>query len=245
MAPRSSDEAHLEQVVAGGLRSWLAKARDAVMSQWRKHKAMPDPHAIFSTQADWKSEVDTILTTIGQIGMAAWSRATDVPPVSRHAFVMSSLAQTENLLARIPDEVYNKIFAEITDGVNAGETIDKIAARVDNILDWSGSENWPHRAKVIAITEVTRAYGAATVAAGMEQSRITGRLLQKKWVSEGDTKVRAAHAEANGQTRPLGTPFMVGGFPMQHPGDPTAPADEIVNCRCDVEILNEGTRGNG
>lgn len=245
MAPRSSDEAHLEQVVAGGLRSWLVKARDAVMSPWRKHKAMPDPHAIFSTQADWKGEVDTILTAIGRIGMAAWSRATDVPAVSRHAFVMSSLAQTENLLARIPDGVYNKIFAEIADGVNSGETVERIAARVDNILDWSGSENWPNRARIIAVSEVTRAYGAATVAAGMEQSRITGRLLQKKWVSEGDTKVRAAHAEANGQIRQLAEPFMVGGFPMQFPGDPVAPANEVVGCRCDVEILNEGTKGNG
>jgi hypothetical protein len=240
MAPRSADEARLEGIVASGLRSWLAKARDAVMSQWHKHKAMPDPHAIFSTQAAWKDEVDTILTEIGKIGMGAWSRATDVPPVSRHAFVMASLAQTENYLVAIPDEVYNKIFAEITDGSNAGETIDKIAARVDDVLNWSGSQNWPNRARVIATTETTRAYGSATVAAGMEQSRVTGRLLRKKWVSRSDAKVRAAHAEANGQIRALGEPFQVGAVPMQYPGDASAPAGEVVDCRCGVEILNEG-----
>lgn len=240
MAPRSEDEARLETVVASGLRSWLARARDAVMAPWRNHKAIPDPHAIFSTQADWKNEVDTILTTIGQIGMAAWSRATDVPPVSRHAFVMASLAQTENLMIAMPDGVYNMIFAEIVDGTNAGDSIEKIAAKVDNVLNWSGTLNWPARAHNIAVTETTRAYGAATVAAGMEQSRVTGRLLRKKWVSEGDTKVRAAHAEANGQTAQLGTPFIVGGVPMQHPGDAAAPADEVCECRCDVEILNEG-----
>jgi hypothetical protein len=34
----------------------------------------------------------------------------------------------------------------------------------------------------------------------------------------------------------------VGGFPMLMPGDPTAPPEEVVNCRCDLVIVNEGGR---
>ncbi len=150
---RDQDEGELETLAASGLKRWLGKARDAVMAPWRRYKMAPDPTGVFQVAPDWKAEVDTILTKIGQISMGAWSEATDVPPVSRHAFVVSTLAQTENLLTNIPDEVYNLVFAELTDGVNAGESLPKLAERVEAVLSWSGSPNWPGRARLIAVTE--------------------------------------------------------------------------------------------
>lgn len=236
---RDGDEQHLETVVTGALRRWLNRAREVVMKPWRQFKMMPDPTAIYSTQQDWDSEVDTILTTIGQIGMNAWSQATDVPPVSRHAFVVSQLAQTQNLLVRIPDEVYNLVFAEITDGVNGGETVEQVADRVDRILTFTNSERWVNRAKTIAMTETTRAYAAGTLAAGMEQSRVSGKLLQKQWQTESDERVRVSHRAVDGQVRDLGMPFYVDGFPMMFPGDPLAPPELVVNCRCDLLIRNK------
>lgn len=238
---RDDDERHLGDVVGSALRRWLDKVRAKVMAPYRQHGLQPDPTAVYATQGDWGQEVDTILSTIGKIAMQAWSQATDVPPVSRHSFVMAQLAQTENFLVRIPDEVYNLVFAQITDGVNAGESKEQIAERVDRVLSYTESERWPNRAKVIAQTETTRAYGAGTLAAGLEQSRVTGRLLRKRWDTERDTKVRAAH-KINGELRDLGMPFYVDGFPMQFPGDPIAPADLVVNCRCDLTIVNEEGR---
>lgn len=240
MASRDADEQHLFQVVSAGLRSWLAKARDAVMAPFRQHHVMPEPLGIKQTQGAWTSEVDTILTEIGKISMGAWMEATDVPPVSRHAFVMATLAQTRNHLVAIPDEVYHLIFAELTDGVNAGESLDRVAARVDRILDWTGSENWPNRARVIAQTETTRAYGAGTLAAGQETARVTGRQLGKRWDTEQDPRVRLTHRDVDGTVLPLSEPFMVGGFPMQAPGDPIAPADEVCGCRCRLAIVDVG-----
>jgi hypothetical protein len=203
---------------------------------------MPDASGIYQTQAAWDNEVDSIMTEIGKISMRAWSDATDVPPISRHAFVMSQLAYTQNLLVRIPDEVYNLVFAEIADGVNAGQTVEQIAERVDRVLSYTGSERWPNRARTIAQTETTRAYGAGTLAAGMEQSRLTGRLLRKRWDSERDEKVRIPHREVDGETVDLGMPFYVDGIPMMFPGDPLAPPDLVINCRCDLVILNERGR---
>jgi uncharacterized protein with gpF-like domain len=212
------------------------------MAPYRQHGLQPDPTAVYSTQGAWAEEVDTILTTIGQIAMAAWSEATDVPPVSRHSFVMAQLAETQNFLVRIPDEVYNLVFAEITDGVNAGESKEQIAARVDRVLTYTGSERWPNRASVIAQTETTRAYGAGTLAAGLEQSRVTGRLLRKRWDTERDNRVRASHREVDGEVRDLAMPFYVDGFPLQFPGDPIGPPETVINCRCDLMILNEEGR---
>jgi hypothetical protein len=241
MANRDADERGLLGVVGASLKRWLGKAREAVLAPYRQYKMSPDPSAIFSTVDDWGQEVDTILTRIGAISMSAWSQATDVPPVSRHAFVMSQLAQTQNLLVAIPNEVYNLIFAELVDGTNAGEDLDQLAARVDRVLSYTGSDRWPGRARLIAQTETTRAYGAGTLAAGLEQSRVTGRLLRKRWDTEKDARVRTDHREVDGEVRDLGSPFNVGGFPLLFPGDPMGPADEVCGCRCGLIIVNEGS----
>ena len=239
---REQDENRLAGVVGSALRRWLALAQGAVMAPWRRHRLQPDPTAIFQVQGAWDGEVGTILTDIGQIAMGAWSQATDVPPVSRHSFVMSQLAQTENFLVQIPDEVYNLVFAEITDAVNSGADNEQVAGRVDRVLEYSGSERWPNRARVIAQTEVTRAYGAGTLAAGIEQSRVTGRLLQKRWDTEHDMRVRSSHREVDGQVRDLGMPYYVDGFPLMFPGDPIGPPETVINCRCNLVILNERGR---
>lgn len=242
MPSRERDEDHLAGVVGSALRRWLAQARAVVMAPWRRYRMQPDPTGIYQIQGAWNDEVDTIMTVIGQIAMGAWSRATDVPPVSRHSFIMSQLAQTQNFLVRVPDEVYNLVFAEITDAVNGGSDNDGVADRVDRVLEYSGSERWSNRARVIAQTEVTRAYGAGTLAAGIEQSRVTGRILRKRWDTEQDERVRASHRSVDGQVRDLAMPYYVDGFPLMFPGDPMGPPETVINCRCDLVIMDERGR---
>jgi hypothetical protein len=243
MLSRERDEGHLAGVVGAALRRWLAQAQVAVMGPWRRYRMQPDPSGVFQVQDQWNREVETIMTVIGEIAISAWSEATDVPPVSRHAFVVSQLAQTENFLVRMPDEVYNLIFAEINDAVNGGADNEQVAGRVDEVLEYSGSERWPSRARTIAQTEVTRAYGAGTLAGGIEQSRVTGRLLRKRWDTEHDERVRVSHRQVDGQVRDLGMPFYVDGFPLMFPGDPMGPPESVINCRCDLVIMNEASRG--
>lgn len=242
MATRDGDERRLFGVVKAALDRFVNAARDKVMAPFKAWGGMPDPSGIYQTQDTWTDAQPTILTTIGQIAMGAWSEASDVPPVSRHAFVVAQLAQTENFLVRIPDEVYNLVFAEINDSVNAGRSVPETAQAVDAVLSVTGSERWANRARVIATTETTRAYGAGTTAAGLEQSRVTGRVLRKRWRTEHDDRVRASHRAVDNVTIPLYQLFDVGGWPMLYPGDPMGPADEVVNCRCDLVIVNEEGR---
>lgn len=239
---RREDENRLTGVVGEALRRWLTRARDKVMEPWRRFKLQPDPSGVYQEQGSWDTEVDSIMTVIGQISRNAWSEAVDVPPVSRHSFVMAQLAMTQNFLVRIPDEVYELVFAEITDAVNAGEDVDGVARRVDRVLLYTGSERWPSRARTIAQTETTRAYGAGTLAGGMEQSRLTGRLLRKRWDTEHDTRVRVSHRDVDGDVLDLGMPFYVDGSWLMFPGDPMGPPEAVINCRCDLTILNERGR---
>lgn len=54
----------------------------------------------------------------------------------------------------------------------------------------------------------------------------------KRWVTRRDSRVREAHADVDGQTVPVNEHFIVGGFPMMHPGDRSAPVELVINCRC-------------
>lgn len=54
----------------------------------------------------------------------------------------------------------------------------------------------------------------------------------KTWVTRGDTRVRPAHAELAGKTVRLDKPFSVNGSDLMRPGDPEAPPDLVIGCRC-------------
>ena len=58
------------------------------------------------------------------------------------------------------------------------------------------------------------------------------------WQTQKDEKVRGTHAAADGQTKPINEPFIVGGYAMMFPGDTLTsnpPGDLTINCRC-VEL---------
>lgn len=61
--------------------------------------------------------------------------------------------------------------------------------------------------------------------------------LVMEWVTMHDEDVRPAHAVTEGQQRPIGEKFDVDGTPMRYPGDPTAPIELWINCRCTVAPL--------
>jgi hypothetical protein len=65
-----------------------------------------------------------------------------------------------------------------------------------------------------AADEVGQTHGTGTLNAALQQAaRDTGRELEMGWVAILDTHTRLAHAEADGQRRPPGVAFDVGGEP--------------------------------
>ena len=231
-------EKEMTSVIGDALKRFLGKARDAVMAPFRRSKVNPDPSGVYQVQSAWTGELDTILSKLGRIADGAWNEVSGSPSVSRHAFVMAQLAQTKNFLVRVPDDVYNMIFAEIAEGVNAGESVEQIAHRVDRALDWSGTENWPARARTIAQTEVNRAMNAGVQGAGGEVARVTGKPVVKTWIAHHDERTRVAHHGADGTKVPWHQPFMVGGEPLMFPGDPSGSPSNVINCRCRMVVGN-------
>jgi hypothetical protein len=82
---------------------------------------------------------------------------------------------------------------------------------------------------------------AAQTAMGMreEVEALTGAKHRLLWVSRGDPKVRTLHRELHGRTRPPGTPFHTWqtGESLEYPGDPSAPLDQVINCRCALLLV--------
>ncbi len=83
------------------------------------------------------------------------------------------------------------------------------------------------RSLAIARTEVLGANGYAGIRTYEEAG-----IPFKRWITNIDGKERSTHADCHRQVVAINAKFRVGGADMDHPGDPTAPASEVVNCRC-------------
>ncbi|MGW1352827.1 phage minor head protein [Streptomyces sp. NPDC002409] len=144
---------------------------------------------------------------------------------------------TEHLLRAVGDRLADTAVAELAAGVDAGENVDQLRARLRAVFARKGAQLGEAREERIARTEAARAWNTSTLAAARA---LTGpdRPLVKQWVTRHDTDVRHAHAQADGQLRLLDEPFTIGGVPMATPGDPTAPPALVINCRCALAIAN-------
>ena len=230
----SSREAGFLSLVRSVIEGWLAGVRGLVFSAGRLY---PDPSGVMARAGDWLQRVrGQLIPALEQTAAEAWEEESGQPYVSNNSFVLAQLALTENLLVNIPNEVYNRVFAAIVDGQQAGESREQIADRVDEVLFLTGSDWWEARARTIAQTETHRAWQSGILASALYYEPATGPGWVKEWHTEMDGRERPSHKRANGQVRRLSEPFSVGGALLRYPGDAAGPPDEVINCRCDMII---------
>lgn len=105
------------------------------------------------------------------------------------------------------------------------------------LLEWLAERYAPHRTEMIARTESLRAsnFGLYSIYQGWG-------IQLKSWMATHDPRTRIDHLKAgeayaeggNPGPIPFDQPFLVGGYQMMMPHDPSAPADQTINCRCVV-----------
>lgn len=145
-------------------------------------------------------------------------------------------AETRDLKARI-----NEVDAELAEpGLDATRRRELRALRRQLWNEHDASlPRWQWKARRIARTEAHGAVNAGQLAAAIQAEAESGETWHKRWLATEDTRTRATHRVADGQTVPLRGKFRVGGFLLDFPGDPIVIAPhETINCRCSMTILD-------
>jgi 2'-5' RNA ligase len=212
-------------------------ARDFAHSVEAATELTAAAYSVSSIRNLWRRRVTGIMTSLRRIlnrgvRTAAGELEEPVPrPVDMDPYFTNYLDATRDLLNEVGDRLAEQATTSLAEGVAAGESVDQLKRRMTTLFDTDGSQLGPTRAARIAATEATRAFNAGQFAAAQA---IEGddRPLVKQWITRQDERVRVTHREANGQLRMLDEPFEVGTAEMMYPGDPSAPADETINCRC-------------
>jgi len=185
----------------------------------------------------WNARVPRIMTSLRGIfrrsaRLAAEDMGDPAPTPAELEPAYNAYAEAVGpLLESVGDSLARAAQRTLAEGVNAGDSLDELKARLVAAFSDEGAQLGPVRADRIAQTEAVRAFNGGTLAAA-EVITGPGRPLVKQWVTRHDKKVRTPHREADGQLQLLADPFDVGGTPMQYPGDPSAPAALTINCRC-------------
>lgn len=128
-----------------------------------------------------------------------------------------------------------QISASVTSNILLGKSIGKIATDLqDRIEDMNRTS-----ALRVARTAMTGAQNA-----GRQDSYIAaekmGIKLKREWLAALDNRTRHAHAMLDGQQVAVDEPFKVDGYEIMFPGDPTAKAYLVYNCRCTMVALVDG-----
>ena len=220
------------------LSRWLVETARRVLRDDRP----PELEAVWARVPAWREAVDLVVS--GEIakamGVAYAALLGDGYPWDQRPFASRYLAEVRNRLVRVPDEVYDLIAGQVSQGVNLGEGIPKLSARVDNVLSTSASERWPNRATTVARTETIGALNGARYDAFQILAEDDEVPMEKLWLATDDRRTRPTHDAADGQRVPVGDTFTVGGFQLSFPGDPTGPAQEVINCRCTMLLVEQG-----
>ena len=117
----------------------------------------------------------------------------------------------------------------LTEGLVAGEGVAKLADRIKEVYAFAQA-----RANTIARTE-----SASMIEAGRYQNMINHGVKRHKWFTAMDGEVRDTHKALHGSTQVMGLKFKyVSGLqagqssPLRFPTDMSAPAAQVINCRC-------------
>lgn len=120
-------------------------------------------------------------------------------------------------------------------GILQGESIPNLTKRIAQHL---GDTN--HASTVrYARTAVTSAQNAGRSDA-YKRAENMGIKMKQMWIATLDNRTRHEHRVLNGQIRAVGEPFEVEGEEIMYPGDPSAAAHLVWNCRCTTRAVVDG-----
>lgn len=121
-----------------------------------------------------------------------------------------------------------KMNAEVLQGILQGESMDKIADRLAQVIGMN-----LRSAISAARTMVTSAENKGRQD-GFERAAASGIILEREWIATSDGRTRDWHRELDGVTASVDEPFENALGKIMYPGDPSADGANLWNCRCTI-----------
>jgi SPP1 gp7 family putative phage head morphogenesis protein len=130
-----------------------------------------------------------------------------------------------------------KVNSEVIQGIAQGESIPKIAKRLQNVTEMNQASAIRN-----ARTTVTSAENKGRMDS-LHAAAEKGVITRKVWLAAIDARTREAHRLLNGQEQEIDDPFKseLGG--IMYPGDPDADPANVYNCRCTLTYKVVGFSG--
>lgn len=138
-----------------------------------------------------------------------------------------------NNASTIADTDMDDVREAIEDGLSEGLGVAEIARNIRSKTDLT-----PFRAATVARTETHAAATFGAIEEARQSEEELGIKLVKEWLPTMDDRTRPAHKDmAGSEPIPLDAKFEVGGELMDRPGDPSASAENVIACRCALNII--------
>lgn len=178
----------------------------------------------------------TIEKVSGDVGFTLWDEQTVKRLIVEQPDLMPCYPSAKALKRGIDlDWGKKKITAQVTSGILQGESIKGLANRLQsNIPDMNRDS-----AIRTARTAVTGAQNAGRMDSYAHAAK-KGIRMEREWVATLDNRTRHAHQLLDGRRAPIDKPFKVDGYEIMYPGDSSAPAYLVYNCRCTMIAAVEG-----
>lgn len=187
--------------------------------------------AVNEENENWNTEI-LILFLLGlQAGHVLFADAVDIAvpfDVIRARAEAFARTQTRIQIANIQATTNAQIRRIIALGIESGASAEVIAGQIRQQFDVIKGA----RAATIARTEMAAALNHGALETAKETQIRSQEEILKTWITILDGNCRDDHCNAHGQTRNIDDLFAVGGSMMTRPHDPTAPAAQVINCRC-------------
>lgn len=149
----------------------------------------------------------------------------DAPDITRRPFAVEYLLSRSDFVAQsVNDTTKQELYRTLAEGIEKGEGLDGLGNRVAGTYQEARS----FRTEKIARTEV----GSAQNFGRVEEMK-EANVEKKVWVASF-VNTREEHQAAHDQVVLADENFEVGGELLEHPGDISGSAGNVINCQCNV-----------
>ncbi len=140
--------------------------------------------------------------------------------------------RAQRFAKEVNQTTWDNLKASLAEGINAGENISDLSARVETVM----GDRIRSSGETIARTEVIGAMNGGTLEAWNQ----SGVVEKKAWLAALDDRTRETHLEAHtkyqGEPIPMDDDFEVGGGSGPAPGQIGLP-EEDIQCRCTMTAV--------